>query len=87
MSKKYCAGCGVLLQTEHPLEKGYVLTQHVDTGRCQRCFKINQYSEFQKVDIDNEKLYQMIQAYNPETNQLVLVVDMLDMIETCLFDR
>ena len=87
MSKKYCAGCGVLLQTEQTKEKGYVLTQHVDTGRCQRCFKINQYSEFQKVDIDNEKLYQMIQAYNPETNQLVLVVDMLDMIETCLFDR
>jgi len=82
----YCKGCGVALQTSNPKEIGYVLPTHLHTQRCQRCFKINQYSEFQKVDINNEKLFEMIQHYNPQKDVITLVVDLSDLVETCLFE-
>ena len=36
--KKYCAGCGVLLQNDNILELGYV--SNIENDICQRCFRM-----------------------------------------------
>lgn len=82
----HCRGCGVMLQTIDVDQAGFIREAHQEKGLCQRCFKITQYSDFQKVDIDNSKLFTMIKNYNPQNNLLTLVVDLTDFVETCLFE-
>ena len=43
--KKYCEGCGVLLQDENILQEGY--TTNLENDLCQRCFRMKNYGEYQ----------------------------------------
>ena len=53
MNKK-CIGCGSVLQTEKPKEKGYIIKDKIkDSNYCERCFKIIHYGE--------EKVYRLLQ--------------------------
>ena len=62
MNEKKCLGCGIVLQTDNVLYPGY--TSNLDNDFCQRCFRIQNYGDYQLVTsnnldfmilIDNEK--------------------------------
>jgi len=81
-----CKGCGAKLQSEQQDAVGYIDPKHLGRGLCQRCFKIKQYSEVHTVPIDNEKLIQMIEAYDKKRDLLTLVVDLSDIGQTALLE-
>lgn len=85
-NKVFCSGCGVLLQTNHEDIPGYILEKHLKTGKCQRCFKISHYSQFQKVDIANQALYEMIETFSQEDATLIHVIDLSDILGTLLIE-
>ena len=78
MDKK-CMGCGVLLQDENVLNLGY--TTNLDFDYCQRCFRLKNYGDYQKVDMTNVEYQNILKEIN-ETKDLVLyVVDILNIPE------
>lgn len=66
-----CLGCGVVLQTTNNKNLGF--TQNIDGKYCERCFRIKNYNEYQKVDKTVEEFYRIIEKIN-KTNELVLLV-------------
>ena|GEM_PF-2345657 len=83
---KKCKGCGTLLQITNEQTVGYVQKQHLNTGRCQRCFRIKQYSDFQKIDINNQELLVMLERFVQERATILHVIDITDLLGTCLFE-
>ena len=74
---KKCAGCGVLLQDQNVLQEGY--TTSLDNDICQRCFKMNNYGEYQVVTKSNEEYLEILKDVS-RTNDLVLyVTDLLNL--------
>lgn len=84
--KRFCQGCGIQLQSDDPVAPGYVQAEYLTTGLCQRCFKIKQYSDFQKVELDNTKVVELIEKDSAQNELLTLVIDLSDFVETCLFE-
>ena len=77
MDKKYCRGCGVELQNENISLEGYV--NDLDNDICQRCFRMNNYGEYQVVTKSNEEFITILKSVN-ETNDLVLhLVDLVNL--------
>lgn len=69
MSK--CIGCGVLLQYDDINKDGY--TSKNDSILCERCFRIQNYNEYKKVEKNNDNYIEILKKIN-ETNDLVLLV-------------
>ena len=77
MDKKFCRGCGVELQNENISLEGYV--NDLDNDICQRCFRMNNYGEYQVVTKSNEEFVNILKQVN-ETNDLVLhLVDLVNL--------
>ena len=77
MAKKYCRGCGVLLQNENISLEGYV--NDLENDICQRCFRMNNYGEYRKVTKSNKEFLEIL-ANVDKTNDLVLhIVDLLNL--------
>ena len=77
MTKKYCAGCGVLLQNDNISLEGYV--NNLDNDICQRCFRMKNYGEYQVVTKSNEEFIEILKDVN-KTDDLVLhIVDLLNL--------
>ncbi len=77
MSKKYCKGCGVLLQDENMLQQGY--TTNLENELCQRCFRLKNYGEYQLVTTSNDEYLEILKSVS-ETKDLVLyLVDLLNL--------
>ena len=75
--KKYCIGCGVLLQDENMTIDGY--TTSLDNDICSRCFRMKNYGEYQIVTKSNEEYIDILKSVN-KTNDLVLyIVDLLNL--------
>ena len=75
--KKYCIGCGVLLQDENMTIDGY--TTSMDNDICSRCFRMKNYGEYQIVTKSNEEYIDILKSVN-KTNDLVLyIVDLLNL--------
>lgn len=75
--KKYCIGCGVLLQDENMTMDGY--TTSMDNDICSRCFRMKNYGEYQIVTKSNEEYIDILKSVN-KTNDLVLyIVDLLNL--------
>lgn len=66
-----CLGCGVRLQTNNPLEMGYIRRPHHKT--CERCFRIKHYNESKIITKKNDEFLKMLQDIN-KTNDLVLLL-------------
>lgn len=71
-----CIGCGVELQNNNSLEKGYV--NDLNNKLCQRCFKINNYGIYENVLIDNKEFTNMIDNINKTNSLVVLVIDLFN---------
>ena len=79
MNEKKCLGCGIVLQTDNVLYPGY--TSNLDNDFCQRCFRIQNYGDYQLVTSNNLDFIKVLEAVG-ETNDLVLyVTDLLDLEE------
>jgi len=78
MTKK-CLGCGIELQCDNPNKLGYIDKKHYNNvSYCLRCFRINHYGDYQKVDIPNKEFINILLNIN-KTNDLVLyVVDLFN---------
>lgn len=75
--KKYCIGCGVLLQDENMTIDGY--TTSIENDICSRCFRMKNYGEYQIVTKSNEEYIDILKSVN-KTNDLVLyIVDLLNL--------
>lgn len=75
-NKKYCLGCGVMLQDENILGDGYVTS--LENNICQRCFRMKNYGEYQVVTKSNEEYIEILKNVG-KTNDLVLhIVDLLN---------
>lgn len=75
--KKYCIGCGVLLQDENMTMEGY--TASIENDICARCFRMKNYGEYQIVTKSNEDYIKILQSVG-KTNDLVLyIVDLLNL--------
>jgi len=75
--KKYCIGCGILLQDENMTLDGY--TTSMENDICSRCFRMKNYGEYQIVTKSNEEYIDILKSVN-KTNDLVLyIVDLLNL--------
>lgn len=75
--KKYCIGCGVLLQDENMTIDGY--TTSLENDICSRCFKMKNYGEYQITTKSNEEYIKILKSVD-KTNDLVLyIVDLLNL--------
>lgn len=75
--KKYCIGCGILLQDENMTMEGY--TASIENDICSRCFRMKNYGEYQTVTKSNEDYIKILKSVN-KTNDLVLyIVDLLNL--------
>lgn len=77
---KYCAGCGVQLQTEHQEKAGYVPRSALTKERiiCQRCFKITHYSEVSPVELTDADYLRILHTIGDSQGLIVKIVDMFD---------
>ena len=77
MNKK-CIGCGSVLQTEKPKEKGYIIKDKIkDSNYCERCFKIIHYNEKIITDLENINDY-IIKEVNKKAKYVYFLVDFLN---------
>ena len=75
--KKYCLGCGVLLQNENILDEGYVTSLENDI--CQRCFRMKNYGEYQVVTKSNEEYVEILKTVGKTKDLVLHIVDLLNM--------
>lgn len=69
-----CAGCGSEMQCMIPERMGYVSPNIFGMAKmCERCFRLQNYNEFQYIDIDSSFFSEMYKEIN-RTNALVVVV-------------
>ncbi len=75
--KKYCSGCGVLMQDDNILGLGF--TTSLENDMCMRCFRLKNYGEYESVSSSDVDYNGIIEGIN-KTNDLVLyVVDILNL--------
>ena len=75
--KKYCSGCGVLMQDDNILGLGF--TTNLENDMCMRCFRLKNYGEYESVSSSQVDYQGIIDGIN-KTNDLVLyVVDVLNL--------
>lgn len=65
-----CMGCGALLQTDDRNKVGYF---NGNSLFCERCFRIKNYGDYKKIDMDNDFFVDVLKDIN-KTNDLVLLV-------------
>lgn len=69
-----CQGCGAPLQTKSKEKIGY--TEKKENKLCNRCFRIQNYSEYHKVETENQAYIEILQKINKTNDLVVFVVDM-----------
>ena len=75
MNKK-CIGCGIELQKNNKNLPGYV--DNLEKNICERCFKLSNYGEYQKISLTNNDYLKIISKI--DKNSLVIyVTDILDL--------
>ena len=74
--KKYCLGCGILLQNENITQEGYVTSLENDI--CQRCFCMKNYGEYQVVTKSNEEYIEILKTVGKTKNLVLHIVDLLN---------
>lgn len=76
MSK--CSGCGAILQSQNNKKEGYVRLNNIEKSLCERCFRIMNYNEYQKIEKNNDDFIEILDEINKTDDLVVLVVDLLN---------
>ena len=71
-----CSGCGIKLQNSDKSKLGY--TPNLDSGICERCFRLSNYGEYKKVNLNNYDFMSIINDI-PKDSLIVYTVDILSM--------
>ena len=74
--KKYCLGCGILLQNENILGEGYIT--NLENDICQRCFRMKNYGEYQVVTKSNEEYIEILKSVGKTKDLVLHIVDLLN---------
>lgn len=78
MTKK-CDGCGAILQIENPELDGYIKADMYETSHiCERCFKIKNYGQYQKMVKSNQDFLPILESINTKDDLVVLVIDIFN---------
>ncbi len=72
-----CIGCGISLQTDNKQLLGF--TNNIESKYCERCFRIKNYNEYQKVDKKIGDFYSIIDKINATNDLVLFVVDIMSM--------
>lgn len=83
MKIKKCIGCGIKLQNENILNKGY--TPNLENDYCMRCFKVKNYGEVEKVITDKEDYIKILKSISRGKDLVLYIVDILNIREN-LYD-
>lgn len=80
MNKK-CIGCGSILQTTNPKQKGYIKEEKLNNSLyCERCFKIIHYNEKIVTELENINEY-IITEVNKKAKYVYFLIDLLNINE------
>lgn len=71
-----CTGCGIKLQTKFSNEIGY--TTNSKNILCERCFKLKNYGNYEKVSLDNKDYLKIINSINKES-LVIYTTDILNL--------
>lgn len=71
-----CNGCGAILQTTDAAKEGYAIS--LSHTLCNRCFRIQNYNEYEKVEKTNEEFVPILKIISETNSLVVLVVDILN---------
>lgn len=71
-----CTGCGVILQNTDSNKIGYTISN--EHTLCNRCFRIQNYNEYQKIEKTNEEFLPILKQISETNSLVVLVVDVLN---------
>lgn len=87
---KNCRGCGALFQSTNPELEGFIKEENKEKSTlCERCFKIRNYGEYQKIMKKNEDFFDILKQINETKDLVVLVVDVFninkDLKEICSY--
>lgn len=74
-----CLGCGALKQSEFSKKEGYV--RDIQNDYCERCFRINNYSEYIYLDKSNDIYLKKIDKINRTGDLVLLTLDFLNIID------
>lgn len=81
MNKK-CMGCGLKLQSLDQQLEGYIRPENVErSSLCERCFRIQNYNEYQVVDRTNKDFAKIFKKVDKSNDLVLLVVDLLNISE------
>lgn len=75
--KKYCSGCGVLMQDDNILGLGF--TTSLENDMCMRCFRLKNYGEYESVSSSNVDYEGIIEGINKTSDLVLYVVDILNL--------
>ncbi len=74
-----CRGCGAKFQTFDPNSEGYIKVENREKSTlCERCFKIRNYGEYQKITKKNEDFFNILKKINETKDLVLLVVDVFN---------
>lgn len=74
---KKCKGCGSPLQTDNPLQMGYV--KNIDQDYCQRCFRLTHYGDDKLLKMKDVTNIEVLNIYDKYQDELfVLIVEAFD---------
>ncbi|MBR2680843.1 MAG: ribosome biogenesis GTPase YqeH, partial [Exiguobacterium sp.] len=79
-TKRYCAGCGVAIQTEDPNGVGYAPKSALDREIviCQRCFKLKHYNQVQDVELSDDDFLRILNGISSKEALVIKIVDIFD---------
>lgn len=75
--KRTCPGCGALIQSENPLLVGYVPETKLSNPDvvCQRCFRLHHYHDYSKVDLDQNRLMELVKKEAQKVTAICLIAE------------
>lgn len=87
---KICRGCGALFQSNNPELEGFIKEENKEKSTlCERCFKIRNYGEYQKITKKNDDFFEILKQVNETGDLVVLVIDIFninkDIKEICSY--
>lgn len=83
--KKYCSGCGVLLQDENIAQEGY--TTSLENEICQRCFRMKNYGEYQVSTKSNEEYLSILKSIGRKKDLVLHIIDLINIDQDLSFVR
>ena len=86
-----CKGCGVEIQFDNSNIKGYInkdtYNKRIENNQsilCERCFRLKNYNEDLKVEIDEESFYDLVKENVKENTLICNIVDAFDLDATLI---